>query len=1410
MSNLNTDIHDRVINRAAMTRLYERRMHDQIESVVGAHEVRIQKTLEETGVSRKKLQPKLDVEYDRFEKQLIAKSSNGLIDLGKSQLSFAFQNVQLGMGKLFNLEPPTQKVASEFVLKEKLVDNKTLEAGWQGVSRAERVRLEQVIRKGISEGKTASEIAVDVRRGNVHKMTYQQSRALTVTAITSVIAQADHHVYSANGKFLQGWQYVAVLDRRTTMVCAHRDGKVFSLTQRSMLPPAHFNCRSTTVPVFKSWKDVADSESLRQIRNKNFKNLTPKQIAYYDGALPTRESYNDWLLRQPKEIQLRHLGDPQKVEMLNSGALTVDQFSNAEGRSIGIRDLRRLSDEYYTVPNDTRKFAIAKQKLDSLSLWATNPDDFINNKDLANSLKKYYTLQAGELDGTLSLINYRGVLIQNKAATKRRVLSSPPREDQLKFNPVTGQYEDVRLLQPSYAAYSTSLRLIKESEDLLDRDKDFIVKFTDDLENRMGLNERAVINDNLRVLFTRARKTQEPWINFKAVSQSQIKFDVMNVSDNIETSLRRDSNVLKRLSDSNFIDPVLGATQLETIEKNFIDNIVKKNQWEDFVAPKIAKELSGILTSTAIKKHPVIYARLSNDDLQRFYLKFAHRLSLADSPDRDAFAIALGRDLYNAANLNGSKRQWYTLGMDLLMEPQVSKFFKLETFGVQKKRMKSRLSGAYFGPYYDTLSYNLRIVDPRIQEYAKLVRSVDVGLRVGVRSERNRLYFREGYKTYFMKRGLGFEDTRIPITSTSSFSDFPEEFIDANMADALNWASQSKFKIDNDFYDFINKLLYFEDDKGKAKFYNDLNHYRKYIASRGDSYERFKSMEWLRSTDSAFSNHAFIDHRARIYDRGFISPQSGESFRPFLNTVEEKVLGVDGYENLQDQIGAFLGGLSDYFEGGHNSLTFPGRQRIAEKWRKDLVEIGYAMLSKKPQDIRKILEHPVVQRIDGEELGKFFRFAMEQAKIDKYLLGDYGRRNLSRLDNYKTALALEQDASSSGAQIIALTTRNKQLAELSNVIPTTQKRRLYDEIAARTFDDEEFRQLNARLGLSEKDLRKAAKAQNMVSFYGAGERTGILNVENKLSKALGKDSETLVVKASDRDQVLNEIDARIARVAKYDPETAEDLRNLRARVRDVFNKGQDPGLDILEQLYFLEPATRELVEKLSRNYEKVVTPDDFKQIAKIMSKYLGQEVPILRDFTRYFGRLAEDFVLNAKPSKAAIDWETVLAQKVLGDRRKGFKLQGQAAKLLEIDPNISLSENALKRLGFYKPSSTLSNMIYGVSSPKARQTGRSFFKVEVKLPTVDLKNLAVGSEKTLAELKILKTNKLPKSWTNIPWVNFDGKVIEQNFSQAFEERIVYKNADGTYSTNILQINQKTEADWNNSLIRRVKSMMWPT
>jgi hypothetical protein len=359
------------------------------------------------------------------------------------------------------------------------------------------------------------------------------------------------------------------------------------------------------------------------------------------------------------------------------------------------------------------------------------------------------------------------------------------------------------------------------------------------------------------------------------VLQGQVKFDVMNVSDYMETQLRKDADLLLKLKQANYIDPVLGPTQLQDLHDNFIKNIIAKNQWEDTVAPKIAKELRNVLDY----KIPVfLKRRLEPRELDSFYLKFARQLSLADSPDRDQVAVALGRDLYNKANYRGSRNEWYKLGVKLLDDAADKGFYKLETFGVQKRRMKSRMGGRYFGQYYDTFAVNIRIIDPRIQNYAKLTRKVELGLRVPSLNDSSKLYIRKGYKTYFADDGLmGFYDTRIPVTSTSSFTDFPADIIDDNMTAALNWTASAKYKIDPEFHDIVEKLLYFQDDKGKAQYYHDLNKYREYMIERGDAYERLKAMKWLREKDAAFSNMPFLDHRARIYERGLIGPQSGET-----------------------------------------------------------------------------------------------------------------------------------------------------------------------------------------------------------------------------------------------------------------------------------------------------------------------------------------------------------------------------------------------------------------------------------------------------------------------------------------------------------------------------------------------------
>jgi hypothetical protein len=386
--------------------------------------------------------------------------------------------------------------------------------------------------------------------------------------------------------------------------------------------------------------------------------------------------------------------------MFQNNELTADRFYTPKGASVGIRELRSLTGEMGTsggyngsVEGTSRVFNNAKDRLDSIVLGYTTPNEILRDANASKKLIQYYKLQSGELSGTLSNTNYRGILPHVKAGTKSRVLNSAPTEAQLVYNPVTKRREDARIYQPNVAAEKRARRLVSESTQLTDADKKFLLDFKEQVQGSVGMNEAAVITDNLRVTFERFRKNGEPWGNFKAVINSEMKNSITNVSEFIETQLRTSSDFFYKIKQRELLDPVLGPVQIEDLAMNFHSNIKERNSWEIRVMPGIAKELRPFVDINLPIK---LRRRLTSFQLDEFYDKFAMRLARDDAPDRDQLAIGLGRDLYNLANYRGSKQEWYTLGVDLLDRAKGSGLYELESFGVKKRRMRSRMSGQAF------------------------------------------------------------------------------------------------------------------------------------------------------------------------------------------------------------------------------------------------------------------------------------------------------------------------------------------------------------------------------------------------------------------------------------------------------------------------------------------------------------------------------------------------------------------------------------------------------------------------------------------------------------------------------------------------------------------------------------------
>ena len=199
-------------------------------------------------------------------------------------------------------------------------------------------RMEREIRQGFIEGRTNAQIirAIQGTRAQGYKdgiaQVNRRDAEVTVrTAIAHVSNAARERSFRSNRKVLRGVQWVSVLDKRTSLICAGRDGKIYEV-DKGPRPPAHPRCRSTTVPVVKS---------RRQISSEKFSEL---ELSKLDGNTAEEMTYGAWLRRQNVAAQEEVLG-VTKARLFRAGELPIDKFTNATGEEYTLDQLRQRNRE---------------------------------------------------------------------------------------------------------------------------------------------------------------------------------------------------------------------------------------------------------------------------------------------------------------------------------------------------------------------------------------------------------------------------------------------------------------------------------------------------------------------------------------------------------------------------------------------------------------------------------------------------------------------------------------------------------------------------------------------------------------------------------------------------------------------------------------------------------------------------------------------------------------------------------------------------------------------------------------------------------------------------------------------------------------------------------------------------------
>lgn len=223
-------------------------------------------------------------------------------------------------------------------------EGRQLEQWFKDYSVNQKARITEAVRMSVIEGETIDQTirrirgtkALNHQDGIVQGITRRGAESLARTAVNHTVTTARGKTIADNQNVVKGEAWRSTLDGSTSEICIARDGKVYQVGVGPR-PPAHPNCRSTIVPVLKSWKELGI----------NLKEAPEGTRSSLNGQVPASETYQTWLKRQPVAFQDEVLGTT-KGQLYRSGGLSVDKFVDEQsGRGYTIDQLRTKHPEAF-------------------------------------------------------------------------------------------------------------------------------------------------------------------------------------------------------------------------------------------------------------------------------------------------------------------------------------------------------------------------------------------------------------------------------------------------------------------------------------------------------------------------------------------------------------------------------------------------------------------------------------------------------------------------------------------------------------------------------------------------------------------------------------------------------------------------------------------------------------------------------------------------------------------------------------------------------------------------------------------------------------------------------------------------------------------------------------------------------
>jgi SPP1 gp7 family putative phage head morphogenesis protein len=260
-----------------------------------------------------------------------------LKDVAKAETTAQAAMLRVALPAVVQIRVPLTSVAWEQVYAAAMsrpFQGRLLREWASAIETGRMAQIREAIRSGYVTGQTTADIIRKIRGtkallfgDGILARPRRELAAVVQTALSHTAQTARQASYDANADLVKAIRWVSTLDQRTSPQCRVRDGLLYSVTEPHKplghsVPwgdgpgRLHFNCRSVSVPVLKSWREMGIP----------IDEITPG----------TRAS----IVKQSAARQDEILGKV-RGNLLRSGKAKFDTFSNDKGVWLDIEQLMR-------------------------------------------------------------------------------------------------------------------------------------------------------------------------------------------------------------------------------------------------------------------------------------------------------------------------------------------------------------------------------------------------------------------------------------------------------------------------------------------------------------------------------------------------------------------------------------------------------------------------------------------------------------------------------------------------------------------------------------------------------------------------------------------------------------------------------------------------------------------------------------------------------------------------------------------------------------------------------------------------------------------------------------------------------------------------------------------------------------